>query len=186
MSLQHTESISEMTQLKDEKNRPVTPRFPPELVRVNPALEQLARLMDNVFVIPGLNLRFGLDALIGLVPGFGDAVSTLVSIYILSEAARRRVPRITLLRMGLNVVVDSVVGSIPLVGDVFDAWWKSNIRNVELLQRSTVTAGANDWSSKRGDWLFVAAIVLVLVGFLALSMTLAWLMVKFLASLASL
>lgn len=119
--------------------------------------------MDDLIKIPGLNWRLGLDALVGLIPGFGDAATSLVSFYILASAVRYRVPKITLLRMGLNLGIDYVVGSLPLVGDLFDAWWKSNQRNVTLLsERATVSAGEAR-EGKLSDWLFVGLIMLLLV-----------------------
>src|SRR5687768_13015032 len=100
-----------------------------------PELEQLARWMDSVFEIPILKLRFGLDALLGLLPGGGDVGAALVSVYILSAANRYGVSRITILRMAVNIALDIIVGSIPIAGDLFDAYWKSNQRNVALLRR---------------------------------------------------
>ena len=93
-----------------------------------PDLDALARLMDGEFRIPGLNIRFGLDAIIGLIPGFGDIVATLVSLYVLAAAQRHGVPRITTLRMGLNIGIDAIIGAIPIVGDLFDLAWKANER----------------------------------------------------------
>ena len=95
--------------------------------------------MDDMFRVPVLGWRFGLDSVIGLIPGFGDTASSLVSFYILVNAVRYRVPKITLLRMGLIYAIDYAVGSLPVVGDLFDAWWKSNQRNMDLLRkRATV------------------------------------------------
>jgi len=132
-------------------------------VKVDESLERLSWLMDDLIKIPGLNWRLGLDALVGLIPGFGDAATSLVSFYILASAVRYRVPKITLLRMGLNLGIDYVVGSLPLVGDLFDAWWKSNQRNVTLLsERATVSAGEAR-EGKLSDWLFVGLIMLLLV-----------------------
>ena len=110
-------------------------------VKVETSLEQLSWLMDDLFRVPVLGWRFGLDALVGLIPGFGDTATSLVSFYILVAAVRYRVPKITLLRMGLNVAFDYVVGSLPVVGDLADAWWKSNHKNMDLLKkRATVTS----------------------------------------------
>ena len=120
--------------------------------------------MDDLIRIPGINWRFGLDALVGLIPGFGDTATSLVSFYILVSAVRYRVPKITLLRMGLNIGIDYLIGSIPVVGDVFDAFWKSNQMNVALLsQRATVSA-EEARKGKISDWLFVGMIILVLAG----------------------
>src|SRR3954468_896463 len=103
-------------------------------------LESLARLLDDVFSIPGTNIRFGLDALIGLIPGFGDLISSLASFLIIFAGWQRAVPRVTIGRMVVNVAIDTLVGSVPLLGDVFDVAWKSNRKNLALLQRATGVA----------------------------------------------
>jgi len=131
---------------------------------VDVSLERLGWLMDDLFRVPVLGWRFGLDALIGLIPGFGDTATSLVSFYILVAAVRYRVPKITIMRMALNLGLDYVVGSLPLVGDLFDAWWKSNQMNVALLkERATVEGGAAR-EGRLSDWVFVGAIILGLVG----------------------
>jgi Domain of unknown function (DUF4112) len=96
-------------------------------------LRQLAHLLDDRFRIPGTTYRIGLDGLIGLVPGVGDAVTTLLALYIVLEARRLGVPLTKLGRMGLNVGVDAVLGAVPLLGDLFDVAWKANRRNLALL-----------------------------------------------------
>ena len=120
--------------------------------------------MDDLFRIPGLGWRFGLDALIGLIPGFGDTASSLASFYILANAVRYGVPKITLLRMGLNLGIDYVVGSLPFVGDLFDAWWKSNRKNLELLRKRATVSPEEARAASAGDWLFVGGIMLGLTG----------------------
>lgn len=122
--------------------------------------------MDDVFRVPVLGWRFGLDALIGLVPGLGDTSTALVSFYILAAAVRYRVPKITLLRMGLNIALDYVVGSLPVVGDFADAWWKSNRKNLELLQKRATVSAEEARSGKASDWVFVGGII---VGLAALA-----------------
>ena len=101
---------------------------------VERSLDQLSRLMDGLFRIPGTGWRVGLDALVGLIPGVGDFATTAVSFYILAAGVRYRVPKATLLRMAANVGVDYLLGAVPVVGDLFDAAWKSNQMNVELLR----------------------------------------------------
>jgi hypothetical protein len=122
--------------------------------------------MDDLFRVPVLGWRFGLDALIGLVPGLGDTSTALVSFYILAAAVRYRVPKITLLRMGLNIGIDYVVGALPIVGDVADAWWKSNRKNLELLQKRATVSAEEARSGRASDWLFVGGII---VGLAALA-----------------
>jgi len=123
-------------------------------------VERLGWLLDDVFRVPVLGWRFGLDALIGLVPGLGDTATSLASFYILAAAVRYRVPKITLLRMGLNIALDYVVGSLPIVGDVADAWWKSNQKNVELLRTRATVSMEEARAGKMSDWLFVGGIII--------------------------
>lgn len=93
----------------------------------------LAQLMDSAFLIPGLNRRVGLDAVIGLVPGVGDAISAALSSYIIWEARRLGLPRWKIARMIGNVAIDTAVGAIPFAGDVFDVFFKSNKRNLRIV-----------------------------------------------------
>ncbi|KLK93338.1 hypothetical protein AA309_09835 [Microvirga vignae] len=93
----------------------------------------LAKLMDSAFVIPGLNRRIGLDAVLGLVPGVGDALSAALASYIIWEAHQLGLPRWKIARMVANVAVDTAIGAIPLAGDVFDVFFKSNVRNLRII-----------------------------------------------------
>lgn len=95
----------------------------------------LARVLDSAFSIPGTRIRFGLDPILGLIPGGGDVAGAALSGYIVLIAARLGAPPAVLGRMLLNVLIDTVVGSVPLLGDLFDVAWKSNLRNVALLER---------------------------------------------------
>lgn len=135
--------------------------------------------MDDLIRIPGLGWSFGLDALVGLIPGFGDTATSLASFYILASAVRYGVPKVTILRMGLNIGIDYLVGSLPLVGDLFDAWWKSNQMNIELLSKRATVSASEARKGKLSDWLFVGLIILLLaglaVGAAALSVYLLWL-----------
>ena len=135
----------------------------PRSVAVDTSLERLSWLMDDLFRVPVLGWRFGLDALIGLIPGFGDTATSLVSFYILAAAVRYRVPKITLFRMGMNIAIDYVIGSLPVVGDVADAWWKSNHMNIDLLKKRATVSPAEARSGRMSDWLFVGGIILGLV-----------------------
>ncbi|MDP9278228.1 MAG: DUF4112 domain-containing protein [Gemmatimonadota bacterium] len=98
-------------------------------------IRALARFLDNSISIPGTDWRFGFDAVVGLVPVVGDLIGGSLSAYILLEAARAEVPILTLARMLANVGIDTLVGSVPALGDVFDAVWKANMKNVALLER---------------------------------------------------
>lgn len=101
-------------------------------------LRRLSELLDSAVRVPGTDRRVGLDALVGLVPGVGDALTALVSLLVVAEGYRLGASRLTLLRMLANVAVDYAVGSVPLAGDLFDAAWKANERNVRLLERELV------------------------------------------------
>jgi len=133
-------------------------------VTIDESLERLSWLMDDLIRVPGLGWRFGLDAIVGLIPGFGDTATSLVSFYILVAAVRYRVPKVTLLRMGMNIGIDYLVGSLPLVGDLFDAWWKSNQMNVALLRKRATVSASEARKGTLSDWLFVALIILLLAG----------------------
>jgi hypothetical protein len=97
-------------------------------------LDALARLMDSAVAIPGTSIRLGLDALIGLVPVAGDLVSNVISTYIVWEARRLGVSRLTVARMLANTAVDTIIGAIPILGDVFDVAFRGNMRNLALLR----------------------------------------------------
>jgi hypothetical protein len=132
-------------------------------VEIDERLQRLSWLMDDLIRVPGLGWRFGLDALVGLIPGFGDTATSLVSFYVLVSAVRYGVPKVTLLRMGLNIGIDYLVGSFPVVGDIFDVWWKSNQRNVALLSKRATVSASEARKGKLSDWLFVGLIILLLV-----------------------
>jgi hypothetical protein len=125
-------------------------------------LDALAAWMDSAFPIPGTRYRIGFDALLGLLPGIGDAISGLVALYVLTRAHRAGVSRATLARMGVNVALDAAVGAIPLVGDLFDVAFKANRRNVDLLRRRLAAAHIERTSHRRADAAFLAAIVAAL------------------------
>jgi len=97
-------------------------------------IDALANLLDIAILVPGTNIRFGLDALIGLVPGIGDAITTVLSLYIVNEARALGAPPLLIARMVANVALDGVVGAVPLVGDAFDVAFRANRRNMKLLR----------------------------------------------------
>lgn len=153
----------------------------PEKSSNNPdlaGLKTLAKLMDNAFQIPGFRFRFGLDSILGLVPGLGDFATSLVTFYILQEAHRRGVSKPTMARMGFNILVDWLIGSIPLAGDVFDVWWKSNHRNVQLLLEHEAVSANAPLRSARRDWIFLSALIGLLLLALVGSLTISWFIVS--------
>ncbi|MBE9190306.1 DUF4112 domain-containing protein [Gloeocapsopsis crepidinum LEGE 06123] len=97
-------------------------------------LRRFSRLLDNAIGIPGTKFRIGIDPIIGLIPGAGDIVGTALSAYIVVEAARLGIPKAILGRMVRNIVIESVFGSVPIIGDMFDFAWKANMKNVDLLE----------------------------------------------------
>ncbi len=131
----------------------------------NENLDQLARVLDDIFQIPGTNIRFGLDAIIGLIPGVGDLVTGMASFLIIFAAWERGLPRVTLARMVANVAIDTLVGSMPLVGDIFDAAWKANRKNYNLLLRVEQQPGRK---ATVQDWLFLALMLLAIAALVAL------------------
>ena len=137
----------------------------------------LADLLDQRFTIPGTSIRVGLDPILGLVPGIGDALANIAGSAILIIAVQLNVPKIVLIRMGLNVAANALIGAIPILGDIFSIWFRSNAKNADLLERYV---GSERRRAGLGDWLFVAGIIsaVVLIGFgiiLAIVWMIGWL-----------
>src|SRR5438105_15503621 len=131
-------------------------------IEVEKGLDDLAFYLDGLFRVPGTGWRFGLDALIGLIPNVGDTLTSFASFYILVAGVRYGVPKITLLRMAFNIGLDYLVGSIPVLGDAFDFFWKSNQMNMNLIR----TRAAGRGKGKKGDYIFVFGIIFLLIGIL--------------------
>jgi hypothetical protein len=128
-------------------------------------LDQLASLLDDMFNIPGTRIRFGLDAIIGLIPGLGDLITGAMSFLILYGAWQRGLPRVTISRMLANIAIDTLAGSVPIFGDAFDVMWKSNRMNYNLLIRSS--RGIKK-SHTLQDWLFLMLLGLGMVMLISL------------------
>ena len=124
----------------------------------------LARLLDSVARVPGTNMRFGLDPIIGLVPGLGDVAGAALSGYLVLLASRLGAPGTVIVRMLGNVVIDTVGGTVPLIGDLFDAAWKSNTRNLTLLERHLGQPDSTKRASRAVVWGTVAALLLLAIG----------------------
>ena len=122
---------------------------------LDPFIKLVSRLLDTVFVIPGTRIRFGFEPLIGLIPILGDQVTALISAALLYRSVQHRLPKIALVRMALNILINAVVGMVPLVGDLFVLWYKPNIRNYKILQRFAGQTGA----VTTGDWMFVSILI---------------------------
>ncbi len=125
-------------------------------------LERLEFLLDEALRIPGTGNRFGIDGIIGLVPGIGDVVADLLSLVIPLAGWIRGMPYVTLVRVAVNVGVGVLVGSIPVLGDIFDIAWKANRRNYRLLRRHLVQPHCHTWRDCAFLALWAASIVLVL------------------------
>lgn len=126
-------------------------------------LEGLARLMDAQFRIPGTNIRFGVDGIIGLVPGVGYFFSFLISSYLLMMASNKGASGFVMARMTLNTVIDALIGAIPFAGDIFDIAFKANQRNVRLLQQH-FGEGKHQGGSRKVIIPLVIVLLLVFVG----------------------
>ena len=140
-------------------------------------LDMLAHVLDDFLRIPGTNIRFGLDGIVGLIPGIGDVLGAMASWILILAAWLRGVPKITLARMMANVAIETIVGTIPLLGDAFDIAWKANRRNFNLLQRSTALASVGERKRHAAsDWLFLSGLVLCMMLLVAVPvLLLAWL-----------
>jgi hypothetical protein len=128
-----------------------------------PALRKWAVLLDSAFQVPGTKMRFGLDPIVGLVPGAGDVVTGFFAVMILLHAIRLRIPKVVIARILLNTGLDLLVGAVPLLGDLFDAGFKANLRNLTLLERHA----QRQVRPSRSDYVIVtvciAAVVLLAV-----------------------
>ena len=136
-------------------------------------LRSLTRVLDSAIRIPGTGYRFGLDALIGLVPGIGDAVGAIFSTFIVFQAARMGASRSTLTRMMGNVALDTIVGEIPLLGDLFDVGWKANTKNLALLEAHLQQPAATKRGSRQVLVLVGGGLLLLLAGVIALGIIVA-------------
>lgn len=143
-------------------------------VEIEKGLDDLSFYLDGLFRVPGTGWRFGLDAVIGLIPNVGDTITFLPSVYILFAGVRYGVPKITLLRMAFNLGLDYFVGLIPFIGDAFDFVWKANEKNMDLIR----TRAAGKGEGTTGDYVFVLGLVallaVVLVGSVLGSGLLLW------------
>jgi hypothetical protein len=142
-------------------------------------VRQLARLLDEAITIPGIGKKIGLDPILGLIPGGGDTLAMVLSAYIVVEAALMGLPKLTLVKMVSNIFVDALLGTVPVVGDVFDVVAKANTRNLKLFDAHVAQP---DFRVKV-DWGFVALIVLVLLLIVATFAAIATLIFSLLRSL---
>jgi len=120
-------------------------------------LRHVSRLLDSAYTIPGTTYRFGLDPVLGIVPGIGDLVSPLFTIALLWQSHDLHLPRVIQARMLFNVAIDTLIGIVPIVGDLFDVAWKANDMNMALFERYAY----EERSASPGDWMFVVGLTVV-------------------------
>jgi len=132
-------------------------------------LDWLSRILDTAWSIPGTPYRIGLDGILGLIPGIGDPLGAMLSSYLIFEAARMGAPKHVLLRMVGNVAFESIVGVVPILGDVFDIAWKANVRNLALLRAHKDELFVHERSSRHIMMLIIVTLLFTLIGLVALS-----------------
>ncbi|MBW4601367.1 MAG: DUF4112 domain-containing protein [Calothrix sp. FI2-JRJ7] len=143
------------------------------------SLRKLSDLWDRSLGVPGTRFKVGLESLVGLLPVGGDFVGILLSVYILFQAIQFKLPKTTLAKMIFNIVIDGAVGSIPILGDIFDTTWKANTKNVNLLEahlREPIQ------SRQKDEWfinIVIIVLVLTLIGIISLFAFAIWLAVGF-------
>jgi hypothetical protein len=150
--------------------------IPESDARTLAALRKWSVLLDSAFRVPGTNMTFGLDPVLGLIPGLGDLTTPFFAGLLLLHAVRMKIPRVVQLRMVMNAGIDLAIGLIPVLGDVFDFGWKANVMNLALLERHAHIGSR----PTAGDWLFV----LIVLGLLVLAaavpiLTAAWLLSQY-------
>jgi len=139
-------------------------------------LRKWSVLLDSAFRVPGTGITFGLDPILGLIPGLGDLTSPLFAGLLLFHAVRMRIPRVVQLRMVINAAIDLLIGFVPIVGDLFDFGWKANVLNLALLERHARPGSG----ATRGDWIFVVSIVGFLAALAVIPLVVtAWLLSRF-------
>jgi len=139
------------------------------------------RFLDEAFRVPGTNFRFGWDPIIGLIPWIGDALTALISLAIVFQANRMRIPKVVQLRMLLNIGIDVLVGVVPFVGDVADVFWKSNAKNFALLERHEHEIQP----PTHGDWLFVVGIFVAIAAIIVVPLIVLYALVQLMMARAS-
>jgi Domain of unknown function (DUF4112) len=153
-------------------------------------LKTISNLLDNAIAIPGTKYKFGLDPIIGLFPAVGDYITLFISGYIIYEAAKLGAKQETLVKMALNILIDSLVGTVPVAGDVFDLAWKANQQNIDLLEKELpaleTTIQPGDGEVIAVNWLPIISIFGAIIAVIAISsFVVLWLLKLILAFLFS-
>ena len=175
------ESDSEWNSARDSEPKPPTEMRPRDDVREHliELADLLAKALDTAVRIPGTSLYLGLDPLLGLIPGIGDAIANLIGLLILGLATHLQVPRIVVTRMSVNLLINGSVGAIPVFGDLFSVWFRSNARNAALLREAAMKPDRET----QPDWFYVggiiggtAAVVLLAIAFMIWFVVKVWMM----------
>ncbi len=129
---------------------------------------EFAKLLDSRFTIPGTNIRFGIDPIVGLIPGAGDVLAGGISLYFLIKAALHQAKASVLTRMFINILLDVLIGSIPVLGEAFDVYWKANLRNARILDELQEHPDKTTTESRLWVWFVVVQLIAILVGLILL------------------
>ncbi len=172
-----------MPQPPENPSTPPTPAENSSPVADIDTLRKLSNLLDNAFRIPGTSYGIGIDPLLGLIPGGGDFIGGLLSIYIVYSAAKMGVPKETLVRMASNIVFDSLVGTVPVAGDLFDVAWKANVRNIDLLETHLQSPKKSKRANRWFIYLVLAGLVFLVVGIAVVGVLIIGLVIKSLYAL---
>jgi hypothetical protein len=139
-------------------------------------LRRWSVILDSAFRVPGTQFTFGLDPILGLVPGLGDLTTPVFAVLLLVQSVRMRIPRVVQVRMLVNAGIDFLIGSIPIIGDLFDFGWKANVKNLTLLERYARPGSR----ATRADWIFVLTIIGLLAAIVLIPLLFAaWLLSRF-------
>ncbi|NES67392.1 MAG: DUF4112 domain-containing protein [Okeania sp. SIO2D1] len=148
-------------------------------------LRKLSDLLDNAIRVPGTSLGVGLDPIIGLIPGGGDILAGLISVYIVFSAATMGLPKETLTRMAANIVFDSLAGTVPIFGDLFDVAWKANSKNMDILEAHLESPKVSKSADKSFIFLLLGGLILFVVAIATLSVLIIGLLVKIIQFITS-
>ncbi len=149
-----------------DRSHQIAVNLQPEAIAKLERLRYLSNIWDNALRIPGTNLRVGLESIIGLLPFGGDIIGLILSCYILFHAIQFKLPKTILLRMVSNIIIDAVVGLVPILGDLFDTTWKANTRNVNLLENHLQQPTLSHSANRKFIillWLGVISIAIILI-----------------------
>ncbi len=141
----------------------LSPQEAEEKVLIMERLRSLSTLLDNSITIPGTSYRIGLDPFLGLLPGVGDYAGAAISAFIVIQGARLGASKTTLTRMVTNIIIESFAGSVPIVGDIFDASWKANLKNVALLENHVASSTRREKADSWFVFLLLAVLALVVI-----------------------